>query len=122
MTSVLFIAARLRALQLDPERGNPQRWAQGAFYACTFAIIIQVLAVIAFPLIDRQCSVREGPTEGDVIFEFGSQSLQIVGQVLRYVALLMMYGGACTVCVSVFLITHKDGPEQTPPVSPAMQC
>ena len=33
MMAVLFIGARMRALQMDPINGAPQRWAQNCFYA-----------------------------------------------------------------------------------------
>merc|ERR1719269_360103 len=38
MMAVLFIGARMRALQMDPINGAPQRWAQNCFYACTHAV------------------------------------------------------------------------------------
>merc|ERR1719375_2946480 len=38
MLAILFIAARMRALQIDPKHGNPQRWAQMCFYACTCSV------------------------------------------------------------------------------------
>merc|ERR1719316_1366551 len=41
MMAVLFIGARMRALQMDPINGNPQRWAQNCFYACTYAVMMQ---------------------------------------------------------------------------------
>merc|ERR1719160_1487715 len=43
MAAVLFIGARMRALQMDPINGAPQRWAQNCFYACTYAIMIQCI-------------------------------------------------------------------------------
>merc|ERR1719169_180191 len=51
MTCVLFIAARMRALQIDPMHGAPQPWAQRAFYACTFSIALQAILVIVLPLV-----------------------------------------------------------------------
>merc|ERR1719253_2044841 len=39
MFCVLFLGARMRALQMDPVNGNPQPWAQNCFYACTYAIL-----------------------------------------------------------------------------------
>ena len=35
MLCVLFLGARMRALQMDPKHGNPQRWAQNCFFLCT---------------------------------------------------------------------------------------
>merc|ERR1719159_1627382 len=41
MLAVLFIAARMRALNMDPINGNPQKWAQNCFYMCTYALLAQ---------------------------------------------------------------------------------
>merc|ERR1719247_342323 len=46
MLCILFIAARMRALQIDPEHGAPQRWAQHCFYACTYAVMLQSLLTL----------------------------------------------------------------------------
>merc|ERR1719161_628323 len=37
MLCVLFIGARMRALQIDPLNGSPQPWAQKCFYLCTYS-------------------------------------------------------------------------------------
>merc|ERR1719313_1287872 len=50
MLSVLFLAARMRALQMDPVTGNPQKWAQGCFYACTYSLILQTVLACIVPL------------------------------------------------------------------------
>merc|ERR1740127_22242 len=36
MLAVLFIGARMRALNMDPVNGNPQKWAQNCFFMCTY--------------------------------------------------------------------------------------
>merc|ERR1719183_1767066 len=41
MLAVMFIGARMRALQMDPVHGHPQRWAQNCFFACTYALLVQ---------------------------------------------------------------------------------
>merc|ERR1719271_645719 len=51
MLSILFIGARMRALQIDPVNGNPQRWAQMCFYLCSYAVLVQVLLVLLIPLV-----------------------------------------------------------------------
>merc|ERR1719327_1968599 len=50
MLSVLFLAARMRALQMDPVTGNPQKWAQGCFYACTYALLCHTVLAVMVPL------------------------------------------------------------------------
>merc|ERR1719482_2147180 len=43
MLCALFLAARMRALQMDPVSGNPQRWAQNCFWFCSTALILQTI-------------------------------------------------------------------------------
>merc|ERR1719261_1944835 len=40
MLAVLFIGARMRALQMDPVNGAPQKWAQNCFFMCTYALLL----------------------------------------------------------------------------------
>merc|ERR1719316_1884790 len=121
MLSILFIAARMRALQLDPKHGAPQKWAQNCFYLCTYSVLVQTLLVIILPFATK-CTVEQGASEGDVVFLMENKTIGIVMTAIRYAALLALYGGFTAVMVSVFVIEHPDGPEKTPPISPAMQC
>merc|ERR1719217_1816778 len=41
MFSVLFLASRMRALQLDPPYGMPPMWMQGCFYQITAFLIVE---------------------------------------------------------------------------------
>merc|ERR1719399_1515091 len=63
MLSVLFIAARMRALQMDPVGGAVQPWAQRWFFVCTYAVLCQTLAAVAVPLL-LGGTVREARAEG----------------------------------------------------------
>merc|ERR1719191_825739 len=51
MLAVLFIGARMRALNMDPINGNPQKWAQNCFYMCTYALLAQTCFSVAVPLV-----------------------------------------------------------------------
>merc|ERR1740115_450352 len=68
MLCILFIGARMRALQMDPKHGNPQKWAQNCFYMCTYSVMIQTLLVTVMPLC-VSCECKQGASEGDVVFE-----------------------------------------------------
>merc|ERR1719172_450007 len=46
MLCILFIGARMRALQMDPKHGNPQKWAQNCFYLCTYSVMVQAIMII----------------------------------------------------------------------------
>jgi len=121
MLAILFIGARMRALQMDPKNGAPQRWAQMCFYGCTASVVVQTLLVLIMPFC-MECECKEGSTEGDVVFVMENQTVGMVITAIRYLALLALYGGFTAVMVSVFLITHPTDVSLTPPISPAMQC
>merc|ERR1719401_2715987 len=53
MLSVLFLGARMRAIQLtqgETEKYKlPQPWVQNAMFLCTFAVLIQAILVLTIP-------------------------------------------------------------------------
>jgi len=119
MLCILFIGARMRALQIDPVNGNPQKWAQNCFYLCAYAVLIQVLMLLLIPLV-LDGKLKPGSTEGDVTFELDSPTVFAALNAVRYAVMLALYGGFTAVIVSVCIIENPNGP--TPMVSPAMQC
>merc|ERR1719327_2514201 len=121
MLCVLFIAARVRALQMDPLHGHPQWWAQWCFYLCTLSAILQTIVVLVVPLVFGG-EVRKGRSEGDITFRTTLPAVSGALTGIRVVALVLLYAGYAGVLVSVLLIEHPRGPDYTPPVSTAMQC
>merc|ERR1719375_3099403 len=121
MLCVLFLGARMRALQMDPISGNPQKWAQNCFYLCTYALVAQTLIAVIVPLI-LNSEVKEARIEGEVEVEVGSGMLAKGMTAFRFLIMLSVYCGAIAVVCSVFTIQHPDGKELTPPLSPTMQC
>jgi hypothetical protein len=119
MLCILFIGARMRALQIDPINGNPQKWAQNCFYLCAYAVLVQLLLLLSIPLV-LDGKLKNGATEGDVTFELANPTVYMVLNGVRYAAMLALYGGFTAVIYSVCVIKNPNGP--TPPVSPAMQC
>jgi hypothetical protein len=126
MLCVLFLACRMRALQMDPVHGNPQRWAQNCFFLCTYSIIVQTCVAIFIPLV-LGGTVKKGRATGDVVIE--EESVTMMGgylakglSVLRFLVMLAVYAGALAVVCAVFTLEHPDGKEHTTPVSPMMQC
>jgi len=121
MLCALFLAARMRALQMDPIGGNPQRWAQNCFFACTFALMTQTILAIAVPLM-LDGDVKKGKVEGDAEITVENGFMSKVLTVARFLIMLFVYAGAVAVVCSVFTIQHPDGDHLTPPLSPTMQC
>merc|ERR1740130_1647158 len=86
MLSVLFIGARMRALQMDPVNGSPQVWAQNCFYMCTYAVAAQVLISIAVTLV-LSGTAKKGSVEGEMVYDVSGTS-KMLGTVLsvgRYI-------------------------------------
>merc|ERR1719316_1382895 len=121
MLCILFIGARMRALQMDPKHGNPQKWAQNCFYMCAYSVMIQTILVIVMPFV-VECECKQGASEGDVVFEMENQTVAMIIVCVRWVCLLCLYGGFCAVIYSVFVIEHPTDVSLTPPISPAMSC
>jgi len=121
MLAVLFIGARMRALNMDPINGNPQKWAQNCFFMCTYALLAQTICSVAVPLV-LQGDVKAGKVEGDMEYEVENKALGTVLVIGRYVMMICIYVGVGCVIYSVFTIQHPKGPEYTIPISPTMQC
>merc|ERR1719258_968219 len=124
MLSVLFLAARMRALQMDPISGNPQKWAQNCFYACTYALIFQTALAIIVPLFLSGKVEKNEKIEGDFKYELKDKESFVAKCLTAFRFLIMLSLYVCTMAVvcSVFTIQHPDGKELTPPLSPTMQC
>merc|ERR1719240_1825099 len=78
MLCVLFLAARMRALQMDPVGGKPQRWAQRCFYAASYSLIAQTIMAAVVPLcLKAKALPKDDKTvEGDVKYEFDGEQGQ----------------------------------------------
>merc|ERR550514_2091471 len=121
MLSVLFLAARMRALQMDSVNGSPQPWAQSCFYACAYAVMFQVIFSVAIPIV-MGGSVKKGSTEGDMEYEVSNKPIGMCLTACRYIILLSIYLGFLAVVVSIFTLEHPNGAQYTPPISPTVQC
>jgi len=121
MLAVLFIGARMRALNMDPVNGNPQKWAQNCFFMCTYALLAQTLFSIAVPML-LQGDVKVGKIEGDMEYEVENKLLGTILAIGRYVMMVCLYIGAGCVIYSIFTLQHPNGPQYTLPISVTMQC
>jgi hypothetical protein len=121
MLAILFIGARMRALQMDPVNGNPQRWAQNCFFMCTYAVLAQTCLCVAIPLV-LQGEAKVGKTEGDMEYTVENKLLGTILTVGRYAIMICIYVGFTCVIWSIFTIQHPQGPQYTPPISVTMQC
>lgn len=134
MLCILFIAARLRALQLDPLNGSPQRWAQTWFYVASLSLLgLVMMGAIITLFMRKEARAQQpltppggaGPQQADP----GSPEGPIVvrpstrvraAEAVSAVFLLFLLMAAFAVIFSMFTLTRKDGP--TPVMPPSIKC
>jgi len=117
MLAILFLAARMRALQHD---GQPQAWAQNCMYFSTYAMCFTTLLAIAVP-VAMGGTMKTNPITKESTFEVPSPMLGYVLLAFRYICMLSFYGGAAGVIYSIFTFEAPAGPDATLPVSPTVQ-
>merc|ERR1719313_270619 len=125
MLCVLFLSARMRALQLTQGqrgRGLPQWWVQVAMEVCCFAVAVQLVLVLIVA-----CCFSKAPTtdnDGNIDPPRSAGMATVCVVVVRYVLMALLYGGFLTVCFGICVMeAPKDiYPDGRPPVSPAAQC
>merc|ERR1719281_1587543 len=95
----------MRALQMDPVNGAPQKWAQNCFFMCTYALALQTCLCIAIPLV-LNGKVEKGELEGDMKYTVEGTNAAIGGvlTVARFLIMLCIYIGFSCVIYSVFTV------------------
>merc|ERR1719161_2169595 len=92
MLCILFIGARMRALQLDPKNGAPQPWAQTLFYVCAYGLLVATGLVLLNPIF---ASLEPGEKEDDPPQLTLSGPIAIGVSVVRFLTIACVYGAAC---------------------------
>jgi hypothetical protein len=94
MLCVLFVAVRMRALQLDPAEGAPQTWVQDAMVMTTWAMLVQTVVSLTLPF-------TTGELEGVMIDAPAVANLLVS---VKFVGLGVTYVGIATTIYGVFLL------------------
>merc|ERR1719272_1775709 len=122
MMAVLFIGARMRAMQMDPIKVPIQKWAQNCMFMCTYSLMFQCILAILVPLV-LGGSVKKGDKgEGDVEYTVNNKTLGTCLMAGRWVIIVGLYLGVSAVIWSIFAIQDPRGKEYTRPISVTMQC
>ena len=108
MLDVVFIGARMRALQMDPVNGAAQKWVQNSSYMCTYSVLAQVLISIAVILV-LSGTAEKGEVEGEMVCKVENNMLGTILPVGRYVIMFCIYVGFTCVIYSTFTIQHPHG-------------
>merc|ERR1719473_1357289 len=118
MISVLFIATRMRALQISNNKGAPQGWAQDGMYLCSWALCVQFCMCLFVPIFTREkyqtdaldgsVSAKDQKVDAKVpLTNYSVPGGHYVVETIRYLALIALFAGIVTVITSVFLITPE---------------
>jgi len=118
MLAILFLAARMRALQHD---GQPQAWAQNCMYAATTSVCMTTILAILVPVVMGGC-MRTNPVTQETVFEVPNPTIGYALVGVRFLCMLGFYAGAVGVAHSIFTFESPKGAEHTLPVSPTVHC
>mmetsp|Transcript_89349 Transcript_89349/g.158520 ORF Transcript_89349/g.158520 Transcript_89349/m.158520 type:complete len:902 (-) Transcript_89349:76-2781(-) len=100
---ILFVACRMRALQITQQMGSPQGWAEDCMYLCVFATYVQVIACLLLPIFTN--AATEVDADGNASYDLRPMVGAYAVTVVKYVALLSLHGGVLAICVAVFTMT-----------------
>merc|ERR1719408_531321 len=115
--SVLFVATRMRALQITDNKGAPQGYVQNGMYLASWAVLVQFLMCLLMPVFTGKAyhtDTLDGEKRADKTTEdLGCCGLKIpfsavAVTVVRYLALLSLLGGLTAVVTGVFLMTPQN--------------
>merc|ERR1719217_1424854 len=99
MLCILFIATRMRALQITQNRGAPQGWVQDGMYMATWAVAIQFLMCLVTPLATGKPAEVDEITGNITGHELAHPIVFYIIQAIRWLCLFLMYGGVITVII-----------------------
>jgi hypothetical protein len=130
MACLLFVAFRMRVLQLTKGQGNPQEWVQMSMQGVAYAILANTIMVLLIPVVtttkaeDIELDKHTGELKLDGKNPFENSSLATVFNVIRYVCFALLYVGFGGVVAGLFLFEPDPAlwPEGVPSVSPAVFC
>jgi len=117
MLCILFIGARLRALELDPVNGSPQKWAQTCMFICSYAVLVQCICSLLQPFFTGELNDPDAANYDEVDDIDGRdidldkpesrgiwKYLAIGFTSLKFAAMLCVYIGLTAIIISVLTI------------------
>jgi len=118
MLSILFVTTRMYALLITDKKGAPQAWVQDGMFMATWALLISFVVCLATGCV-MDVTTDE---DGNVTNTFSNKYVGIGMTVVRYLAMLLLYGGIVTVIVGLFKMTpeNANGRGSVPFVSDAI--
>jgi len=102
---ILFVACRMRALQITHQQGSPPGWTQDCMLFSIFATCSQVLCCLLMPLFTNHPPEVDG--DGNAEYDLRPMIGAYAVAIIKYVALLGIHGGTAAVCVAIFTMTPE---------------
>merc|ERR1719171_2603308 len=104
MLSILFVTTRMYALLITDKKGAPQAWVQDGMYMATWSLLISFVMCLATGLFVDEVEVDD---DGNVKNKFSSFYITLALTVIRYLTMLLLYGGIVMVIVGLFVMTPE---------------
>jgi len=105
MLSILFVTTRMYALLITDKSGAPQAWVQDGMYMATWALLISFLMCLATGLVMDKVETDE---DGNVMNKFSNQYIGMAVTAIRYLSMVLLYGGMTMVIVGLFVMTPEN--------------
>merc|ERR1740117_2142946 len=99
MLSILFVTTRMYALLITNKQGAPQAFVQDGMFMATWSLLISLVMCIASGLVMDNVEQDE---DGNVVSKGGNSLLRIVLTVIRYLSMLLLYGGITMIIYGLF--------------------
>jgi len=102
---ILFVATRMRALQITQQKGAPPGWAQDCMLIAVFCTGVQSLCCVVMPIfVGSACKFDEdGNPDYDLEPMIGAYAVSIV----KYVALMALHSSVICISVAVYVMTPE---------------
>merc|ERR1719174_1015195 len=104
MLSILFVTTRMYALLITDKKGAPQAWVQDGMYMATWSLLISFVMCLLTGLVMDKVEVDN---DGNIVNKFSNKYAAIGMTVVRYVCMLLLYGGIICVIVGLFTMTPE---------------
>merc|ERR1719316_2623019 len=104
MLSILFVTTRMYALLITDKKGAPQAWVQDGMFMATWSLLISFLSCLITGCVMEKVETDE---DGNVVNKFENQYVGIAVTAIRYLSMLLLYGGMVMVIVGLFVMTPE---------------
>jgi hypothetical protein len=104
MLSILFVATRMYALLITDKKGAPQSWVQDGMFLATWSLLLSFLLCLLRGLFADDLQLDEA---GNAVQKSEKPQRAIAATIIRYITMLLLYGGIFTVICGLFVMTPE---------------